>query len=167
MFYDDAFGLLRVLVVGTLAYAVLVMMLRVSGKRTLASMNAFDFIVTVALGSTMATVLLSKDVLLAEGVLGFALLIALQFVIARLSQQVPFIEKLVKSEPRLLLIDGVIDARALRDERMSRRELEAAVRKSGLGDFADIAAVVLETDGTLSVISRDKAGARTVFPQPA
>lgn len=67
MFFDGWTGLLRVLVVGTLAYAALVLLLRVSGKRTLSKMNAFDLVVTVALGSTLATVLLSRDVALAEG----------------------------------------------------------------------------------------------------
>ena len=76
-----------------------------------------------------------------------------------------FIEKLIKSDPRILLLDGVVDDDALRDERVSPRELEAAVRTSGHGDLAAIAAVVLETNGKFSVISRDKAGARTAFPQ--
>ena len=69
MIFDTWFGLLRVLVVGTAAYAALVLLLRASGKRTLAKLNAFDLVVTVALGSTLATVLLSKDVALAEGLL--------------------------------------------------------------------------------------------------
>ena len=67
MFFDGWAGLLRVLVVGALAYAALVLLLRVSGKRTLSKMNAFDLVVTVALGSTLATVLPSRDVALAEG----------------------------------------------------------------------------------------------------
>ena len=67
MFFDDWNGLLRTLVVGILAYIAIVVLLRVTGKRTLSKMNAFDFIVTVALGSTLATVLLSQDVALAEG----------------------------------------------------------------------------------------------------
>ncbi len=164
MFYDNAYGLLRVVVVGALAYAILVMMLRISGKRTLASMNAFDCVVTVALGSTVATVLLSKTVPLAEGVLGFVLLIALQYGVAQLSQHVPAIEKLMKSNPRALLLDGVIDCDALRKERVSVREVEAAVRKAGLGDMANVVAVVLETDGSFSVIAQDKAGTRSAFP---
>jgi uncharacterized membrane protein YcaP (DUF421 family) len=69
MFFDSWTGLGRVLVVGTLAYFALVLTLRVSGKRTLSKLNAFDLVVTVALGSTLATVLLSKDVALAEGLL--------------------------------------------------------------------------------------------------
>jgi uncharacterized membrane protein YcaP (DUF421 family) len=50
----------------------------VSGKRTLSKLDAFDLIVTVALGSTLATVLLSRDVALAEGIVAFALLVGLQ-----------------------------------------------------------------------------------------
>jgi uncharacterized membrane protein YcaP (DUF421 family) len=74
MFFDSWFGLLRVVVVGTLAYVALVVLLRASGKRTLAKLNAFDLIVTVALGSTLATVLLSKSVALLEGLVAFILL---------------------------------------------------------------------------------------------
>lgn len=81
VFFDSWTTLLRTLVVGVLAYVTMVAFLRISGKRTLSKMNAFDLIVTVALGSTLATVLLSKDVALAEGALAFALLIGLQFVV--------------------------------------------------------------------------------------
>lgn len=67
---------------GVLAYVALVVLLRVSGKRTLSKMNAFDLVVTVALGSTLATVLMAKDVALAEGVFAFALLIGLQLFVS-------------------------------------------------------------------------------------
>jgi uncharacterized membrane protein YcaP (DUF421 family) len=98
MFFDSWFGLLRVLVVGTLAYVALVAVLRISGKRTLTKLNAFDLVITVVLGSTLATVLLSKSVVLAEGVLAMALLVLLQFVITWLSVRSPRIRDLVKGE---------------------------------------------------------------------
>jgi len=79
---------------GVLAYVALVVFLRVSGKRTLSKMNAFDLVVTVALGSTLATVLLSKDVALAEGVLAFALLISLQFVVTWSSVRARWVRQL-------------------------------------------------------------------------
>jgi hypothetical protein len=88
MFFDNWAGLVRVLVVGLLAYSALVVLLRVSGKRTLAKMNAFDLVVTVALGLTLATILLSVDVALVEGVLGLALLVALQLMVAWMSVRV-------------------------------------------------------------------------------
>ena len=70
MLFDSWAGVGRTIVVGILAYIALVSLLRVSGKRTLSKMNAFDLVVTVALGSTLATILLSKDVALAEDVTG-------------------------------------------------------------------------------------------------
>jgi uncharacterized membrane protein YcaP (DUF421 family) len=97
MFFDTWWGLARIIVVGVLAYAALVLLLRVSGKRTLSKMNAFDLIVTVALGSTLATVLLSKDVSLAEGALAFALLIGLQFTVTWLSVRSLAVRRVVKA----------------------------------------------------------------------
>jgi hypothetical protein len=78
-------GPLRVAAVGTFAYLALLCVLRVSGKRTLGKFNAFDFVVTVALGSTLSTVLVDRSVPLAEGVTALALLVALQFAVAWLS----------------------------------------------------------------------------------
>lgn len=152
MFFDSWFGLLRVLVVGSLAYAALVLLLRVSGKRTLAKLNAFDLVVTVALGSTMAAVLLSKSVALLEGLAAFALLIGLQYLVAWLSVRSPRFGDLVKSEPTLLLHRGRFLERAMRAQRVTRLEILAALRSEGVAEVGQVAAVVLETDGSLSVI---------------
>ena len=81
LFLDSWTGLQRMLIVSVLAYVVPVAFLRLSGKRTLSKMNALEPVVTVALGSTLATMLLGKDVALAEGAAAFATLIALQFVV--------------------------------------------------------------------------------------
>jgi uncharacterized membrane protein YcaP (DUF421 family) len=63
-----------------------------------------------------------------------------------------------------LLRDGVIDAEALKRERVTHDEVLCAIRSHGFGDIADIAAVVLETDGSFSVVSRDRAGSRSALP---
>ncbi len=158
MFFDDLPGLLRVLVVGTLAYAWLVLVLRVSGTRTLAQLNAFDFIVTVALGSTLATVLLSRDVALAEGALALVLLVVLQLVVAWASTHSPALRGAVRSGPTLLLRDGEVLHDALAHQRLTEESLRQVVRSSGLGGLELVAAVVLETNGTMSVIPRSSAG---------
>jgi uncharacterized membrane protein YcaP (DUF421 family) len=152
MIFDSWSSLLRVVVVGTLAYACLVLLLRVSGKRTLAKLNAFDLVVTVALGSTLATVLLNRSVALVDGVVAFLLLVGLQYLVASLSVRLPSFGSLVKSEPTLLLHHGRFLDRAMRGQRVTREEVVAALRGSGLARPEDAAAVVLETDGTLSVV---------------
>jgi uncharacterized membrane protein YcaP (DUF421 family) len=169
MFFDSWFGLLRVLVVGVLGYGALVLLLRVSGKRTLSKMNAFDLVVTVALGSTLATVLLSKSVALVEGVLAFALLISLQFAIAWLSVRSEGFQGMIKSQPRMLVYRGRILHDALKAERVTAEELRAAVRSQGVPSLDGVGAVVLETDGTFSVLpdlgeGRSSALANVVTP---
>jgi uncharacterized membrane protein YcaP (DUF421 family) len=153
MFFDRWTNLVRVLLLGALAYAGLVAMLRVSGNRTLSKMNAFDLVVTVALGSTLATVLLSRDVVLAEGLLAFATLIVLQFVVTSLSVRVPMVRTLVTSEPTLLMHRGHFLHRQMRAARVTDHEVRAALRQAGIADPTTVAAVVLETDGSMSIVS--------------
>jgi uncharacterized membrane protein YcaP (DUF421 family) len=153
MFFQGWSGLWRVLVVGTLAYVALVLLLRISGKRTLAKFNAFDFVVTVALGSTLATILLNNSIALAEGILAFALLIGLQYSISWLSVRSEMFQGLIKSEPTLLVHRGKFLEGALRSQRLSREEVLAAVRSDGHARLEEVGAVVLETDGTISIIT--------------
>lgn len=147
-------GLIRIVTVGTLAYVGVVLFLRVSGKRTLSKMNAFDLVVRVASGSTLATIVLSKDVALAEGLMAFALLIALQFVVTWLSVRSRIVSDVVKSEPALLLFDGELLRGQMRRGRVTEAEMLAAVREQGVLSLEDVQAVVLETDGTFSVVKR-------------
>lgn len=153
VFFDSWSGLLRVIVVGTGAYLALLLLLRMSGKRTLAKLNAFDFIVTIALGSTLATVLLSKDVALAEGATAFALLIALQLGVARLVSRSRRFEALVKAQPTLLYRSRFLTD-AMRESRISENELLQAARSDGHADLSNVAAIVLESDGTISVLGQ-------------
>jgi uncharacterized membrane protein YcaP (DUF421 family) len=152
MFFDNWSGLLRTLVVGVIAYGMLVLFLRISGKRTLSKLNAFDLVVTVALGSTLATMLLTKDVALGEGALGLALLIGLQYVVSWSSVRVRWVRHTVRSEPALLVRRGLMLADAMRRERITEGEVLAAVRSAGVRDVESVEAVVLETDGSLSVL---------------
>lgn len=162
MFFDGWSGLVRVAVVGTLAYAALVFLLRISGKRTLTKLNAFDLVVTVALGSTLATVLLSKSVPLAEGVLALGLLIALQYAITWLSARSPGFQGLIKAEPTLVVHRGRFLDGAMRAQRLTREEVLAAMRGNGTPDIEKLAAVVLETDGSLSFIAEAGPGAEAL-----
>ena len=166
----DAEGAIRTVVVGALAYVSLVVVLRVSGKRTLSKMNAFDLVVTVALGSTLATILLSRDVPLLQGVLAFAVLVVMQFAITAASLRSPTIARVVKSEPRALLYRGELLHDALRAERVLESEVRAVLRAHGVARYRDADLVVLETDGSFSVVATlpgpDGSGADVVQHLP-
>lgn len=156
MFFDNWNDLVRIVVVGGLAYGGLILMLRISGKRTLSKMNAFDFVVTIALGSTLASGLLSSEVSLSESLTAFALLCILQFAVTWLSVRSPRFQSLIKAEPSLVFFRGKPVSANLRRARLTEEEILAAIRESGRGDIEHVEAVVLETDGTLSVIDQGR-----------
>lgn len=152
MFFQGWSGIVRTIIVGTLAYAFLVISLRVSGKRTLAKLNAFDLVITVALGSTLATILLSESVALAEGMTGLVLLIVLQYGVTFISIRSRSFSRAVRSEPTLLLRNGSMLSDAMRRARVTEAELETVIRTSGQRGFENIEAVILESDGSFSII---------------
>jgi uncharacterized membrane protein YcaP (DUF421 family) len=158
MWFDTWSDVVRVLLVGPASYAVLVVVLRVSGKRTLAKLNAFDLVATVALGSTLATIFLSKDVSWVEGVAALFVLALLQFLVASATARLPAGRSVVTARPTLVLREGRMLEEALRQQRLTDAEVRQAIRSTGVGDVTAVAAVVLESDGSLSVIQRDSAG---------
>lgn len=145
--------ILRTALMGVLAYATLVLMLRLSGKRTLSKMNAFNFVVTVALGSTLASTLLSKDASLAQGATAFGILIGLQFAVTWLSVRFKWIRDYIVGEPRTLFYHGRYLHHALRVTRVTEDEILAAIRAVGCSDLASVQAVVIETDASFTVIA--------------
>lgn len=159
--FDDFTSLGKVLVAGLASYVFLILALRISGKRTLSQLNIFDFVITVAFGSTMATAILSASVPIVNGLAALGLLIAMQWIVARASQQWGAWRRLVKSEPRLLYFKGAYDEQAMHHERIVRDEILQAVRSSGIASMDQVAAVVLETNGNLSVLK----SADTEHPQ--
>lgn len=154
MLFNGWDGLFRTLIVGILAYVTLIVFLRISGKRTLSRMNAFDLVVTVALGSTLATVVLSKDVALAEGAAAFALLIGLQYIVTWSSVRARWVRRLATGEPLMLLYCGEFLTAGLRQARVTEDEIRAAIRSTGVESLDKVRAVVLETDGSFSVVKR-------------
>jgi uncharacterized membrane protein YcaP (DUF421 family) len=158
--------LLRMPVVGTLAYAALLILLRSFGKRALAKMSAYDFVTTVALGSALASAVLSKDATIDKAVVAFALLLSLQRIAAWLSIRWERMRVLINNEPTLLVRDGALLPRAMNRERVSHSDIEAAVRSSGQCDLAKVSAVILETDGSMSVVvTADGASGTGSAPQ--
>ncbi|NLC61177.1 MAG: DUF421 domain-containing protein [Gammaproteobacteria bacterium] len=154
MLFQGFEGLVRTMVVGALAYIGLIFLLRLAGNRTLSKLNAFDLVVTVALGSILATILLNEDVALAEGMVAFGVLMALQYLVTWSSVRFAWVRNTVTGEPALLLHDGRMLPRAMRRARVTRDEIRAAVREAGIPALSSVKAVVLETDGSISVVQR-------------
>ncbi len=139
-------------------YGALIAFLRTSGKRTLAALNAFDLVVTVALGSTLASVLTSPTLPLLNGLLALGMLVALQFAVTWTSVRIRWVRQVVRAEPTLLVHRGVLLDEAMRRSRMGPSEILSALRSADIAQVTDVAAVVLEPDGSLSVLSGAAGG---------
>lgn len=158
MFFNGWTPILRLFAVGVPAYIALILLLRISGKRTLSKFNAFDFIVTVAFGSMLAAAFMNRDLALVEVIGAFAILVLLQAVLTWSSVRSDWFERLVKSEPQLLYHRGQFLWDAMRKERVTESEIDAAIRAQGHGSAECVASVVLETDGTMSIVSNVECG---------
>lgn len=151
MWFESWHAIGRIAIASVVGYIALVLFLRISGKRTLSKLSAFDLVVTVALGSTLASLIISTRTPIVHGVFALAMLIALQYVVAWGIVRSPRFHGVVTSEPRLLFHRGEFLRGAMRDERLGEDELRAAVREQGLSSMDEVAAVVIETSGDLSV----------------
>jgi uncharacterized membrane protein YcaP (DUF421 family) len=155
-FFNTWSDIVRVLVLGIAGYIALIFFLRVSGKRTLSKLNAFDFVITVALGSTFGSFILSKDISLSEGLTGLAVLIWLQHMISWLTVRSDFIKGVVRGEPTLVYYNGEYLKDAMKRSRVVESEIEQSVRNEGHANLEDVGAVILETDGSFSIIGRSE-----------
>lgn len=157
VFFDSWESFARITINTILAYAAIVVMLRISGKRTLSKMNAFDFVVTIALGSSLATVALNKSVPLFDGVFVFFIFIMLQYCLTWLSVRYKQVKQVITSDPTLLLYKGEMLRDVMKRERITEEEINVAARENGVTNLQDVHAIVLETTGTISVISESNA----------
>lgn len=151
MFFSSWQGVLHIVVVGVLGYIALVLLLRISGNRTLSKMNSFDMIVTITFGSTFATAMLNKKTTLFDAITSFALLILLQFIVTSLSVRFRFFERIVKSDTVLLFKDGEFFRENMRKARVTEQEVRSGVRQEGIPEISEVHSVVLEENGKISV----------------
>lgn len=158
---------MQIVLGGILAYIGLVILLRVSKKRTLSRLNMFDFVITIAFGSAMASVILSSSVSLIEGLLGFTVLIFSQFVVTFISYRSDKFTSLIKAEPKLLYSEGHYYREAMKNERVKEVEILQSIRKQGIGSLDEVKAVVLETDGSMSIIKKEVGDALSNVKKPS
>lgn len=149
--WDEIF---RVGIGTVVVYLFVISLVRIAGKRTASKMNNFDWIVTVALGSMVSTVILIPQIALIDGLVAITVLIALQYVITRLTTHSKRLNKLVRADPRLLYYEGNWMDTALDRERLTREEIMSAARSKGYSNMDDVLAVVFESSAELSIIQK-------------
>lgn len=132
-------------------YIAVIIFTRIAGKRSFSKMSSFDFAMTVAIGSIIASTILSKSVSLLQGVVGLAIVYILQ-ISAALLRRFDFIQNAIDNSP-LLLMDGekILDDN-LRKARVTESDLRSKLREANVIQLSQVKAVVFETTGDISVL---------------
>ncbi len=158
LFFDSWESLLRTTCLTFLGYFAMILLLRVSGKRTLSKMNAFDFIVTVALGSSLAALALNKNISLADGAAAAALFIFLQYCLTWLASRFKPVKSIITNDPALIFYNGEFLHASMKKERITMEEVFSASRQQGFSDLDSVDMIVLETTGDVSIIEKKARG---------
>lgn len=152
--FGNGWDLLEVALRAIIMYLFAVGLLRIFGKRTTMTTASFDLIVTVALGSLLASTIISTSRPLVQGMAAIAALVALQWVLSLGVSRSSIFERVVVSPARMLLKDGQILRANLREERLSTQQLEQSLRHSGYASKRSLQAAILESNGAISVIGQ-------------
>jgi len=136
-------------------YVILLLMLRISGKRTVGQFSPFDMLVIVLLGTAVQNSLIGEDYSLLGGLLLAATLVGCNWIVGYLTARSPRLDRLVEGSPVLLARDGELYPSALRSQNLSRADIDEALREAGLNDIAHAALVTLEVDGAITVVPKD------------
>ena len=154
VFFDNIDKLGRIVLTTVMVYVLIVLVTKVSGKRSTSQLNNFDWIVTVMIGSLGASTILLKDIPFVEGVSSILVLYLLQFLVTKYASISPQFSSFILSEPRIVFYQGQFLPDAMRAERLTRQEIECAMRSEGVHRFDDIEAIVFESDAKLTIIPK-------------
>ena len=135
-------------------YAVVLGMVRLSGKRALGQITPFDVLLIVLLGNAVQNALLGEDTSLAGGLLLAATLIAINYAVGWLVSRSRRMERLVEGEPVLVARDGKLLESVLRRELLTRADFDAALRQQGCRSIGEVELALLETNGHITIVPR-------------
>jgi uncharacterized membrane protein YcaP (DUF421 family) len=133
-------------------YVTVILLTRLAGVRSFSKMSGFDFAVTVAIGSVLASVITSKDPPLASGVAALVCLFGLQIGMAVLRSRFPGLQTLADNKPRLIMIGSEVQHDQLKKAKMTESDLWGKLREANVFQFSQILAVVAETTGDVCVL---------------
>jgi uncharacterized membrane protein YcaP (DUF421 family) len=137
-----------------IVYVVLMVLLRLCGKRTVGEFTPFDLLVVILLGESAQGALVGDDHSVTGSVLVFTTLALLNYAVAFASARSKKIDALVEGEPVVLIRNGRLHEAALRRNNVPISDLEEALRKAGVRHRQDVELAMLETDGEITILPR-------------
>src|ERR1700691_3536794 len=155
LIFDHMFQLplpiLEKLVRPVLVYLVLVLLLRLFGKRELAQLNPFDLVVLLSLSNTVQNAIIGNDNSLTGGLIGAFTLLAMNYMVIRFLFRHRRLDQLFEGKPTVLVEDGEVCKQALAKELLTGADLTTVLHRQGFDSLADVHRCVLEPGGTFYI----------------
>ena len=156
--FDLSVPLWEIVLRTIVVYVVVLVLLRLGGKRELGQMSPADLVVILIIANAVQNAMNGGDVSLIGGVVSATTLVGMNLVLGRFGRSIPLLGHLVVEEPTLLLQDGRPIPENMKSEHVDVEEIEMAAREHGITDLSEGAAAVLEIDGSLSIIPKKGGG---------
>ena len=160
----DLTSALGIIIRTTVVYLVILIGLRLSGKREIGQMTIFDLVVLLLIANAVQNAMVGSDTSLTGGILAATVLLAVNLIVARLRLRWPRLRRWVEGTPTLLILHGKIIPKRLLREGIDEETLLAILREHGLTEIDEVEMAVLEIDGSISVVPVDKGSYRVKKP---
>ncbi|MDY7394974.1 DUF421 domain-containing protein [Aureibaculum sp. 2210JD6-5] len=150
---SDSFVIICLTALGT--FVALMVYTRIFGKRSFSKMSSFDFSMTVAIGSIIATTVVSSSVTLVQGIIGLGAVYLIQLT-AAFARRYDWFKTMVDNQPLLLMDESTILYENLKKARVTKEDLISKLREANVLNISQVKAVVFEATGDISVLHSDK-----------
>lgn len=142
----------QLVVRSVIIFVLLLIALRIFGKREVGQFTLFDLVFVLLVANAVQPAMTGPDTSLSGGLIIIVTLVALNWILSRLREHVPWTRRLFGATPRVIARDGQWDQSALDREGLDLEDCEMALREHGLTSVAKVQEAVLEADGNISVV---------------
>lgn len=139
---------------GAAVYLIILVLIRVSGRRTVAEMTAFDLVLLLIVSETTQQALLGQDFSITNALVVLVTLFSIDVLLSFVKQVWPAAERAIDGRPTVLMLDGRIDESALRKCRIDKNDILIAARRDGVPNLGGVRHAVLEVNGRISIMPR-------------
>jgi uncharacterized membrane protein YcaP (DUF421 family) len=136
----------------TFVYVIILVGLRLAGKREIGQMTVFDLVVLLLLANAVQNAMVGPDTSLVGGIVAALVLLVLNSLVAQLRLRWPRLRRIVEGSPTLLVLHGEVITSHLRREGIDQETLEAALREHGVAEISGVEMAALEIDGSISIV---------------
>lgn len=141
-----------------IVYVFAIVALRLAGKRELGQYSTLDLVVLLFFSNILQNSVIGNDNSVTGGVVGAATFLGINWLLVRAIYRYDRVKTIVEGSETYLIRDGIIDEKAMRSQGVDHEDLLEASHKQGIMDLGDVQSVILEPDGSLTVVAKRPSG---------